>query len=190
MEKYEINQKVADILKQSRYKTDKSQDYMAKMLGVSQRTVSSWENGYTMPDVPQFYQWFNVLCMPPHPYVLKLLYPDVDSKHFDNEAEMNKALLKLAQDLPEHSKRKLLFILEGKHGSSPVSVIDMMVANLQTPLRDRLNICQAIISNYEIAEALDLLTDKNAIRPSVKNLKDALESGIIAVRKRLNSYLK
>lgn len=184
-----IRTKVSDMLKQSRYKADKSQTFMANTLGVSRRTIQNWEDGATAPDVVQLYEWFNALCMPPHPYILKILYPDVDSNKFNDDAEMDKALLALAKDLPSHEKRKLLFILEGKHGSSPVSVIDMMVANLQTPLRDRLNICQCIISNYEIAEDLDILTNKDAVRPSVEHLKKALQSGIIAVRKRMNSYM-
>ena len=190
METHEINSKIADILKQSRYKVGFSQEYMAKKLGKTQKTISNWENGTTALDVIQFYQWFNVLCLPPHPYILSLLYPDVDSSKFDDDSEMDKALSKLAQDLPAHEKKKLLFILEAKHGSSPVSVIDMMVANLQTPLRDRMGVCQTILSNYEIAESLDMLTDKKAVRPSVKHLKSALESAIAAVIKKQNSYLK
>lgn len=185
----DIRIKVSDMLKQSRYKADKSQSYMATALGVSRKTIQNWEDGTTAPDVVQLYEWFNALCMPPHPYILKILYPDVDSNKFNDDAEMDKAIQVLARDLPMHEKRKLLFILEGRHGSSPTSVIDMMVANLQTPLRDRLNICQCIISNYEIAEDLDILTDKSAVRPSVEHLKSALASGIKAVQKRMNSYL-
>ncbi len=185
----DIKIKVADMLRQSRYKADKSQTFMSNTLGVSRRTIQNWEDGTTAPDVVQLYEWFNALCMPPHPYLLKILYPDIDSNKFEDEHEMDKALSSLMRDLPYHEKRKLLFIFEGKHGSSPVSVIDMIVANLQTPLRDRLNICQNIITNYELSEDLDQLTNKDEIRPSVTNLKNALESGIKAVRKRMNSYL-
>lgn len=190
MYKHNIADKVADILKQSRYKSGRTQDYVADALGLTRKTIQNWENAKSMPDVAQLYGWFNAIQVPPHPYVLKLLYPDVDSSNFDNESEMDTALLKLAQDLPCHAKKKLLFILEGSHGSSPVSVIDMMVANLQTPLRDRLGVCQTIISNYEIAEELDVLTDKCNARPSVSNLKNALQSAIVAVKKRQNSYSK
>lgn len=178
----------ADMLKDSRYKANVSQQYMAEHLGVSKRTVQNWEDGVTSPPIAMVYDWFNVLCLPPQPFILKILYPDVDSNQFDDEMMIDKALLLLSRDLPAHAKKKLLFILEGKHGSSPVSVIDMMVANLQTPLRDRLNVCQNILINYEMAEALDQLTDKGNIRPSVVNLKNALENGIKAVRKRINSY--
>ena len=187
---YNIQDKIADILKQSRYKSGCTQDTIAEKLGVTRKTVQNWESGKSMPDIAQMYNWFNAIQLPPQPYMLRILYPDVDSGKFDNESEMDKALLKFAQDLPTHAKQKLLFILEGKHGSSPISVIDMMVANLQTPLSDRLNICQSIILNYEMAEELDILTDKNAIRPSVINLKESLSSAMLAVKKRLNSYLK
>lgn len=188
MNKAESMHKFADMLAQSRYAAGKSQEYMANALGVSKRTIINWESGYSSPPLSVAYDWFNVLCIPPQPYILKILYPDVDSNKFDDEQMMDKAFLKLSNDLPAHAKRKLLFILEGKHGSSPISIIDMMVANLQTPLRDRLNICQNILINYDMSEALDQLTDKDAVRPSVTNLKNALENGIKAVRKRVNSY--
>lgn len=189
MFKDDIKSKVSEMLKQSRYKADKSQSFMSNALGVSRRTVQNWEDGTTAPDVVQLYEWFNALCLPPQPYILKILYPDIDSNKFSVDSEMNKAFSVLARDLPFHEKRKLLYILEGKHGSSPSSVIDMIIANLQTPLRDRLNVCQTIISNYQIAEELEQLTDPDAIRPSVNKLKSALESGIKAVHKRLNSYI-
>lgn len=190
MNKNEINQRIAEMLLKSRYKSGYSQEYVAKRLGLSTRTVQNWENAKSMPDVAQLYDWFNAIQVPPHPFILAILYPDVDSQKFDDEGEMDKALLDMAKDLPYHEKQKLLFILEGTHGSSPVSVIDMMVANLQTPLRDRMGVCQTIISNYEIAESLDMLTDKEAVRPSVNHLKEVLQRAIIAVRKRQNSYLR
>lgn len=189
MGKRETLDKMADMLRSSRYASGKSQEYMAKQLGVSKRTIQNWEDGASSPTIAQAYDWFNILCMPPQPFLLKILYPDVDSNKFDDDAEMDKALLKLARDLPMHTKRKLLFILEGKHGSSPTSIIDLMVANLQTPLRDRLNICQNILINYELSEALGQLTDIKSVHPSVDNLKNALMRGIEAVRERKNSYL-
>lgn len=190
MSRNEINEKISKMMMQSRYVSGKSQEYVAKKLGISTKTVQNWESCKSMPDVAQLYDWFNALQVPPHPYILEILYPDVDSNKFDDNHEMDKALLALAKDLPMHEKQKLLFILEGRHGSSPVSVIDMMVANLQTPLRDRMGVCQTIISNYEIAESLDILTDKNAARPSVSHLKGALQKAITAVIKKQNSYLK
>lgn len=188
--KSETLDKMANMLKQSRLDSGKSQQYMADALGVSCRTVQNWEKGIGCPTVATVYDWFNILCIPPHPYLLYILYPDVDKNTFyTNDEHVTAALIKMVKDLPYHEQKKLAFILEGKHGSSPVSVIDMMVANLQCPLRDRLNICQNIISNYELSEKLGVLTNNHVIRPSVDKLKSALEKAIAAVSKRLNSYM-
>lgn len=177
------------MLSASRYKAGKSQQYMADALGVSKKTIQNWEDGSSFPTDKALIDWFNALSTAPHPYLLALLYPDMDFKNLDSDEEVDKAFDAMVKDLPVHVKKKLLFILCGNHGSSPVSVLDMMVANLQTPLRDRLNVCQHIIINYEMAEALDMLSDKSGIRPSIENLKSALEHGIKAVSKRLNTYI-
>ena len=189
MGKYEISQSISNILMQSRYKSGKSQEYVASRLGVSTKTIQNWENCKSMPDVAQLYDWFNAIQIPPQPYILSILYPDIDSSKFESCDKVDKSFIEMIKDLPAHERQKLLFILEGTHGSSPSSIIDMMVANLQTPLRDRMGVCQTIISNYEIAESLDMLTDKNAVRPSVFNLKETLKKAITAVIKKQNSYI-
>lgn len=190
MDKYEINEKIADILLQSRYASGKSQQFIAERIGVTTRTIQNWECCKSAPDVSQFYQWFNAIQIPPQQYILKILYPDVDFNKFnDDSVALDRALCSFIMDLPIHEKKKLLFILEGSHGSSPSAVIDLMIANLQTPLRDRLGVCQTIISNYEMADELGMLTSKDSIRPSVDRLKQSLQAAIGAVKKRLNSYL-
>ena len=177
------------MLSASRYKAGKSQQYMADALGVSKKTIQNWEDGTSYPSDKTLIDWFNVLSTAPHPYILALLYPDMDFSNMQSDKDVDKEFEKLTRDLPVHVKKKLLFILSGSHGSSPVSVLDMTVAHLQTPLRDRLNVCQHIIINYEMAEALDMLSDSTAIRPSIDNLKQSLEHGVKAVRKRLNTYI-
>lgn len=189
MNKTETLDKMADMLRSSRYASGKSQEYMAKALGVSKRTVQNWEDGVSCPTIAAAYDWFNILRMPPQPYLLSILYPDMDNINFDPDKNIDSVLRKIIQDLPIHTKKKLLFILSGKHGSSPISVIDMMVANLQTPLRDRLNICQNILINYEISQSLGQLTDEESVHPSIDNLTSALKHGMTAVRERKNSYL-
>lgn len=177
------------MLSASRYKAGKSQQYMADALGVSKKTIQNWEDGTSYPSDKTLIDWFNVLSTAPHPYILALLYPDMDFNNLQSDKDVDKAFENLTRELPVHVKKKLLFILTGAHGSSPVSVLDMVVAHLQTPLRDRLNVCQHIIINYEMAEALDMLSDSTAIRPSIDNLKQSLEHGVKAVRKRLNTYI-
>ena len=49
---------------QSREKAGKSQNDMAKILGVHKNTVSNWENGYSVPDYLDVITWFDALGFP------------------------------------------------------------------------------------------------------------------------------
>lgn len=49
---------------QARDKAGKSQNDMAKILGVHKNTVSNWENGYSVPDYLDVVTWFNTLRLP------------------------------------------------------------------------------------------------------------------------------
>lgn len=186
MDNVDVAMKFAEMYRKSRYDSGKSQKQVADAMGVSVRTIQNWEDGTSSPTQVQSYQWFNAICVPPQKYLFEIYYPDIDGNKLHDKTsdpEVDKALAHLLSDLPGHIKRKLLFILLGEHGSSPAAVIDMIVAYLLTPLKDRLNICLSIINNYEIAEALDMIIFDN-IKPSVNKLKDALTAAIKAVTKR------
>lgn len=176
---------IASTLKRSRNTANKSQEYMAKALGVTRKTIQNWEDGSSCPSQIQAYEWFNALCIPPQSYYLELLYPDLNCETAADGCTED--LLKLVSDLPQHMQQKLFFILSGSHGSSPASVIDMTVANLQTPLKDRLNICQNVITNYEIAESIGDLND-SSVKIDIKKLKETFINAVKAVKTRRNSY--
>ena len=59
--------KIGTYLKELRKEKNLTQEQIAEKFGVSQRSVSRWENGYTMPDIYQLLflhrgQW----CRRPH----------------------------------------------------------------------------------------------------------------------------
>lgn len=188
MNKIDIADKIASTLRKSRKSSNKSQEYMAKSLGVSRKTVQNWEDGISCPSEVQVYDWFNALCVPPQQYYLEFLYPDLNN---ETAADLvyQEELLEMVSSLPDHMKQKLYFILCGSHGSSPSAVIDMTVANLQTPLRDRLNVCQNVITNYEIADSVGELNDKT-VKIDIKKLKESYTNAVKAVKIRRNSYFK
>ena len=64
----------AKIWADSRVDAGKTQDYMAKGLGVSKKTIQNWENGVTAPDFFMGSEWFRVLGINPLPYYLSFLF--------------------------------------------------------------------------------------------------------------------
>lgn len=189
MNRVELSDRFAEMWKKSREDAGKSQDYMAKALGVSKKTIQNWESGFSSPSLQTGIEWFDILGLQPLPYYLGLLYGeigDISPKNSDEEIET--ALITLIKSFSPSEKRKLLFIIDGKHGSSTAGIIEMICAHLHVPLKDRLNVCQNIMANYEIADAHGTIVRKENIQPSMEILQQAYENAKTSVKCHKDSY--
>lgn len=123
------------------------------------------------------------------PYYLSLLYPEFDSDlSIMNDEQVDAALLALMTDLPTDVKRKILYIASGNHGSSPLAVLELMVAHLQLPLQARVSSAVALRTNYEVAEACHALVGTNEITPNIEVIEKAYAAAKKAVKERKTSY--
>lgn len=173
----------------SRTDAGKSQEYVAKALGVSKSTVQNWEQGLSCPNQRQGFEWFKVLGLPPMPYYLSLLYPEFESDlSVMNDEQVDAALLALMKDLPTEVKKKILYIALGNHGSSPLAVLELMVAHLQLPLQARVSSAVALRTNYEVAEACHALVGTDEITPNIEVIEKAYAAAKKAVKERKTSY--
>lgn len=190
MDKIKFREIVSKQLRNSRWQADLTQSDMAKKLNVSLRTVHNWESGYSTPLVEQIFEWFEVLKIQPQPYIIQLLH----AEHFNkpdtkfNDKDVDDALMALLPDMSIETKRKMLYLFYGSHGSSPESVIDMITAHLHTDLRYRINVAETIITNYEIADAKNEVIEPNHIRPDLVKLKKATSNARDAILKNKKSY--
>lgn len=188
MDNYILSERFAKMWTSSRIHAGKSQEYMARALGVSRKTIQNWESGESCPSQLMGFKWFTVLNLQPLPYYLELLYP-LDfgmEKRSDQDAEQQ--LLSLIKVMPADYQRKLLYLLNGEHGSSAVCVLDMITADLQTPLRDRLNVAANICTNYEIAQATGKIRNPNDIQPNMDLLRLGIQRGKEAVLNNKDEY--
>ena len=187
MNKIDISDRFAEMWRISRQDAGKSQEYMAKALGVSKKTIQNWEEGTSCPNQAKGFEWFNVLGLQPLPYYLQLLYPSFTGlEPNSSDQDIDKALTDLILSLPTDSKRKILYIANGLHGSSPAAVLNMIIADLNTPLRARLNIALTIISNYELSKNLGETSDY--IQPDMELLKLAYERSFESVKNNQSHY--
>ncbi len=180
---------ISDVLKQSRYDAGKSQQFMATQLQVNLTTIRNWENGYSTPHLDKAIDWFKTLGLSPVPYYLHYLYPDTNVTAQHEDEAIDEALFTCIRACTPQQKRKLLYIFLGEHGSSPSGTLEMINANLQCPLKDRLNIASNILTNYRLAQALGDIQCIHNIQPDLNLLKIALEKGTESVVNRKNSYL-
>lgn len=171
-----------------------SQEYMALGLGVSKKTIQNWEKGTSSPTMFQASEWFHLLGINPMPYYYEFIYPDTmnqDELSFGRnlpDGQVAEALDLLVAEMPIELKRELLFLFYGGHGSSPYAVMQMVLAHLQVPMKDRVSHASLILQDYEIAKELDKLVKPDNIQPSLEYLRNAVQYGRNAAIQKKSGY--
>lgn len=167
----------AKIWEKSRADAGKTQEYMAKGLGVSRKTVQNWEKGETSPDLFMGSEWFRVLGLNPLPYYLAFVYPEKFEgvEPSDSDEIIDQAIMTLVKNSTVREKRELLFLMGGKHGSSWYSLLQMFTAHCHTSLKSRVNAARLIVDNYEMEEETGELICEENIHPDIAMLKRAIE---------------
>jgi len=174
----------------SRTKSGKTQEFMAKGLGVSKRTIQNWENGVTSPDLLMCSEWFRILGLNPLPYFLAFLFPDLFDS-IDNETEeaaIDAALNTLIKDAPLTEKKQLLYLMAGRHGSSWYALLQMFTAHCHTSLHSRANAARLIYDNYMMEEKTNYLVCTDNIKPDTALLKKSIENAMDSVGKHQIGY--
>lgn len=82
----------------------------------------------------------------------------------------------------------LLYIRYGDHGSDHIGVLTEILANLHTPLKDRVAVCRMASGNYEMAQATGTDPDPNGTAPKMEILYQAQDAGTEAAMKSNDSY--
>lgn len=175
----ERENRFARIWAASRIDAGKTQEYLAKGLGVSKKTIQNWENGVTAPDLFMGSEWFRVLGINPLPYYLSFLFPDLfaDISPSDSDDSIEQALILLIRNSTAIEKRELLYLMAGQHGSSWYSLLQMFTAHCHTSMKSRIGVARNILDNYEIESATGQLVCPTNIKPDIEMLRNAVEEG-------------
>lgn len=175
----ERESRFAQIWATSRIDAGKTQNFLAKGLGVSKKTIQNWENGVTAPDFFMGTEWFRILGLNPLPYYLSYIFPDLfaDISPNDSDDSIEQALILLIKNSTAVEKRELLYLMAGRHGSSWYSLLQMFTAHCHTGMRSRVGVARNILENYEIEEATGQLVCPTNIRPDIEVLRSAVEEG-------------
>lgn len=175
----------------SREEAGLSQNTIAKILRIHPRTVQKWEAGETAPSAEILSQWFGACGVNAEYYWYRYWYPSI----FDNKElgkftleEMRNALITLVQGMSEPELAAILYIYTGKHGSSPVALLQEAIANLHTPLPSRVAACSLVVSSYDVAAAAGTDPDPDGFQPDMEILRKALAAGHNAASSGLAGY--
>lgn len=186
MNRIEYADRVADMFKRSRAVSGKSQEYVAKALGVSKKTIQNWEAGLASPNIVTCLEWFDVLGVPIFPYIINVLSGGMADAG-EHKEKVDEKLQEALALLSPSAKEKLLYLFCGSHGSSPRGVIEMITAYLKTPLAMRLNIAFSVVTNYDICKASNMIKEPLP-EPNATLLLKSAEAGRTAVLNGKGSY--
>lgn len=183
--------KFIDIHVNARKAAGRSQEFMALELNVSKRTIQNWEKGISYPSLYHSLEWFRALSINPIPLYMSLIssksYSQEVNKDMSDE-EVDAALKEVISLISPQSKRALLYLFLGKHGSSAYSVLQLMLAHLHLPLKDRLINARSVLFKYEMAKSTDEIICKSNIKPDTTNLETAIDKAHISLNNRDFGY--
>lgn len=164
------------------------------MLGRDKRTIQKWERGEIRIALEDFLDVFDTLHLPVGPYEMWIRHPELfprgmeDIKGFSTEKKRRTlADYYLHQAAPLEIEQEY-YILFGDHGSNSCGIRQELLANLQTPLRDRKRIVNQIIDNYYEARAIGHLTDPEGQQPVMPILEACYDASARSVKANENRY--
>ena len=180
----------AEMFSTARIKAGRSQEWIAQELGISRKTVQNWEGGISFPDFFDTMEWFRVLNINPFPYFVRYMHPETkDVKPTSDNEKIEAVFNSIMSNLNIREKRALLYLFYGDHGSSPYSVLQMMLAHLHVPIVARISNAVLIKATYETNKQLGTLICKENIQPDLDNFTNAINEASLAAVKHCEGYV-
>ena len=182
--------KIGKALAKARVSAGLSQREMAIALNRGERTVQSWEKGISSPDSDEVFDWCSACGVSPISVFMEMIHPELYAVPDDGKTdeELDAELCRFVVNLPPLTKRLLLFILKGSHGSSPPAVISEVAANLHCPLNNRVSICGAVIDHYRFAQSMGLDPCPREPQPPLEDLRMNYKTGRAASENGAQGY--
>ncbi len=188
MNEYDLQ--VAKALETARTKAGLSQEKLAKRLGISKPTVASRERGTSPVTLADIINWCVACSIPARRCMDACIYPGLlDYLQEDISTEEKRQILHAAVDeMSNYEVDGWLYLYYGDHGSDPMGVLTEVLANLHTPLRDRVSIVNAIIGHYEMAQSTKTDPDPNGTQPVMDVVRQARDCGQKAALQGVDAY--
>ena len=182
---------IGKALAKARVSAGLSQVEIARRIEKGERTVQSWEKGCTSPDSDEIMDWCTACGASPIAVFMEMIHPELYATPDDGktDTELDAQLCRFVVNLPPLTKRLLLFVLKGNHGSSPSAVISEVAANLHCPLNNRVSVCGIIINQYNFAQNMGLDPCPDDPQPPIDDLKVNYKAGREASEKGAQGYM-
>lgn len=182
--------KTAKALEMARMRSGLSQQKLAAKMDVNRGTIANWEQGLAAISLPMAMRWFTCCGVSVARYMDACIHPGL-LEHLEDDLsdlEKRKALIDAMMECSSYEIDALLYIRYGDHGSDHIGVLTEILANLHTPLKDRVAVCRMVSGSYEMAQATGTDPDPNGTAPKMEILYQAQDAGTEAAMKSNDSY--
>lgn len=177
-------------LEMARTRSGLSQQKLAARMGVNRGTIANWEQGLAAISLPMAMRWFTCCGVSVARYMDACIHPGL-LEHLEDglsDLEKRKVLIDAMMECSSYEIDALLYIRYGDHGSDHIGVLTEILANLHTPLKDRVAVCRMVSGSYEMAQATGTDPDPNGTAPKMEILYQAQDAGTEAAMKSNDSY--
>lgn len=182
--------RTAKALEMARMRSGLSQQKLAARMGVNRGTIANWEQGLAAISLPMAMRWFTCCGVSVARYMDACIHPGL-LEHLEDDLsgiEKRKILIDAMMECSSYEIDALLYMRYGNHGSDHIGILTEILANLHTPLKDRVSVCRMVSGNYEIAQATGTDPDPNGTAPKMGILYQAQDAGTEAAMKSNDSY--
>lgn len=182
--------RTAKALEIARTRSGLSQQKLAARMGVNRGTVANWEQGLAAISLPMAMRWFTCCGVSVARYMDACIHPGL-LEHLEDDLsdlEKRRILIDAMMECSSYEIDALLYIRYGDHGSDHIVVLTEILANLHTPLKDKVAVCRMVSGSYEIAQATGTDPDPNGTAPKMEILYQAQDAGTDAAMKSNDSY--
>lgn len=182
--------RTAKALEMARMRSGLSQQKLAARMGVNRGTIANWEQGLAAISLPMAMRWFTCCGVSAVRYMDACIHPGL-LEHLEDDLsdlEKRRILIDAMMECSSYEIDALLYIRYGDHGSDHIGVLTEILANLHTPLKDRVAVCRMVSGSYEMAQATGTDPDPNGTAPKMEILYQAQDAGTEAAMKSNDSY--
>lgn len=182
--------RTAKALEMARMRSGLSQQKLAARMGVNRGTIANWEQGLAAISLPMAMRWFTCCGLSVSRYMDACTHPGLLEHLEDDLSDLEKRqiLIDAMMECSSYEIDALLYIRYGDHGSDHIGVLTEVLANLHTPLKDRVAVCRMISGNHEMAQATGTDPDPDGTQPKMEVLYQAQDAGTEAAMKSNDSY--
>lgn len=190
----EYRKRIAETIVTAREMADVSQRQLAGLLGRDRRTIQKWESGEIRLLVEDYLGIFDVLNVNLELFSKWLRHPELfpnglgDIQHLSSDRKRQAIAAYYANSAAPVEIEQEFYLLFGNHGSDHCGMLQEIIANLQTPLKERRRICGQILSTYSEAVKLGCLTDPGAPRPVLDILLACYNASAESLQAGRNGY--